>query len=466
LFDIIIISLAIYVTQGIETDFYLIYFLAIFISSVGQSIGGTIPIAVVASVLYVWLIFRSNPGISIWDSKFLLRIPFLFMICLISSYWSETTRKELKKKEELEKFNRELKDQIERATAKEIEMRRYSEKIIDRVASGIIAILRDGLVTTVNPEAERIFGYSKNELLGYSITSLAGLQSLWTKMKFVMDMNKPVVRDETTTISKTGAEIPIGFNITPLDGAKGEINGCVVIFKDLSEVRKLEDKLKHAERLSYLGKMASWVAHEIRNPLTTIDGFTQLLDDVKDNEKKVLYISEIRKGTQRMNHIIDDILTFARARKVEYKKLPLRDLIDEILKSTLPTVKVSIDGKENPSVKAEVESIRRLFINLITNSIEALDANGSINIGFSNCNGFIITHIKDTGRGIPQKELEKIFTPFFTTKPRGTGLGLSIVKKIVDEHNGKIEIESQEGAGTECRVWLPIYDESKNEGNS
>ncbi len=455
LFDIAIISLAIYVTQGVETDFYLIYFLAIFISSVGQNIGGSIPIAVVASAMYVWLIFRSNPGISIWDPKFLLRIPFLFIISLVSSYWSETTRKELKKKEELEKFNRELRIQIEQATAKEIEMRRYSEKIIDKVASGIIAVRADGLVTTLNPEAERVFGFSKDELMGYSVTSLAGLQPLWLKMKKAMDENRPVKRDETAIISKTGAEIPIGFNITPLDSPGSGLGGCVAIFKDLSEVRKLEDRLKHAERLSYLGKMASWVAHEIRNPLTSIDGFAQLLEGVNDDDKRKLYTTEIRKGAERVNHIIDDILTFSRARKTEFHPVSLRDLLEEVANGVRTVASVSLDGDGLSLVRGEEESLRRLFINLVNNSVEAMDAGGKIAITLSADNGYVLTTIKDTGKGIPAKVLENIFTPFVTTKARGTGLGLSIVKKIVDEHEGKIEFESREGIGTECRIWLP-----------
>lgn len=458
LFDILIISLAIYVTQGMETDFYLIYFLAIFISSVGQNVSGSISIAIVTSAIYIWLIFRSHPGISLLDSRFLIRIPFLFTISLISSYWSEMTRREIKKKEELEQFNRELRRRVEEATAKEIELRRYSEKIIDRVASGILAVHRDGLVTTINPEAERVFGYRKDELLGFSVVSFTGLTPLWHKMEKAMAENTPIMRDETLIVSRHGVEIPIGFNITPLDDANQRINGCVVIFKDLSEVRKLEEKLKHNERLSYLGKMAGWVAHEIRNPLTSVDGFAQLLVEVQDDARRKMYAAEIRKGAQRMNHIIDDILTFARAKKVELRRVDLNDLITEIAGGFPPSVQCSIKSVDQPLVKGEPESLRRLFVNLLNNSIEAIEKSGAIYITFNRQDDFIVTSIKDTGKGIPARELGKIFTPFFTTKARGTGLGLAIVKKIVEEHNGQIEIESQEGVGTQCRIWLPRYE--------
>ncbi len=454
LFDILIISLAIYVTQGLETDFYLIYFLAIFISSVGQNVSGSIFIAIVTSAIYIWLLFRSHPGISLLDSRFLLRIPFLFIITLISSYWSEATRRELKKKEELEIFNRELRKQIEQATAKEIELRRYNEKIIDRVASGILAVHRDGLITTINPETERVFGYSRDELLWSTVGSYPGLNLLWEKMQESMAENKPIMRDETTIRSRSGAEIPVGFNITPLDDASRRITGCVVIFKDLSDIRRMEEQLKHNERLTYLGKMAGWVAHEIRNPLASVDGFAQLLTETDEEEKRKKYIAEIRKGAQRMNQIVDDILTFARSKPVEFRPVNLYDLIREILNSYPAGITVSLDTGEQAVVKGEAESLRRLFVNLINNSAEAMDGKGKIEVNFQPDREFLITWIKDTGPGIPAPELAKIFTPFYTTKARGTGLGLAIVKKIVDEHHGRIEFKSQEGVGTECGIWL------------
>jgi K+-sensing histidine kinase KdpD len=125
-----------------QTDFYLIYFLIIFIASVGQDIRGSIPIAVVASVLYGWLLYRSNPGISIMDSAILIRVPFLFIVSLISIYWSTTMRRQLKSKKELETFARKLEDEVARITAKETELLRYSETVINSVASGVIAVRR------------------------------------------------------------------------------------------------------------------------------------------------------------------------------------------------------------------------------------------------------------------------------------------------------------------------------------
>lgn len=455
LFDIIIISLAIYLTEGVETDFYLIYFLAIFISSVSQTVNGSIPVAIVASIIYAWLVHRTYPEISFLDSRFLIRIPFLFIISLVSSYWAESTRKELRKKEELERFNIELKKEVERVTAQEIELRLYNERIINSVASGIMAVKSDGLITTVNPEAERVFGYKKDQLIEYNIKSLEEIDPLWQKMKQAMTVGKPIIRDEVEIQNKNSDKIPIGFNITLLDTPGKGVTGCVLIFKDLSEIRRLEEKVKQNERLSYLGKMASWVAHEIRNPLTSIDGFAQLLMNIQDREKLHSYIEEIRKGTQRINHIVDDILTFVRSKKMELKEINLKDLIENMLQAV--KVQVIIEGVEEPAVRGEEESLRRLFVNLINNSIEAMDENGLLKINFKKTNNFILTEIIDNGKGIDEKDLKNLFTPFFSTKTRGTGLGLAIVKKIVDDHHGKIEMKSKLGQGTTTLVYLPVW---------
>jgi len=234
----------------------------IFVASVGQDIAGSLPIAIVASLLYGWLIYKSNPGIQLYDSKILIRIPFLFIISLISSYWSQSTRRELQKKEELERFNRELKKEVERVAAEEIELRRYNEKIINSVMSGVIAVSNDGIITTLNPVAEKTLGLKKTEAIGQDIKNFSELTPLWEKMNQCMKNGNSIKRDEVAIKNKNNEKIPIGFSMSPITGAKERFSGCVVIFKDLSGIRALEEKLKRAERLSYLGKMASWVAHE------------------------------------------------------------------------------------------------------------------------------------------------------------------------------------------------------------
>lgn len=454
-FDIVAISLGVYFTQGIQTDFYLIYFLVIFVASVGQNISGSLPTAIIASVIYGWMLYQTTPGISFLDSRILIRIPFLFIISLMSSYWSQATRRALKEKEELEKFNRELQKEVSRVAAEEIELRKYNEKIINTVGSGVMVVNSWGIITTLNPEAARSLNLKKEDAVNTDIKTMSNLKVLWPKINECIRTEKPLSRDEITITTAGNKKVTIGFSLSPICGAKDRFSGCTMIFKDLSEIRDLEAKLKHAERLSYLGKMASWVAHEIRNPLTSIDGFAQLLETTEDKDKIKSFSSEIRKGAQRINNIVGDILAFARTkRKSALVSINLKDLARSIARNDTGT-KIIIAEDTIPVVEGDFESIRRLFVNLIDNAIEAMKDSGTLDISFSNEGDYWLTEIKDTGIGIAEEDISNIFEPFFTTKQRGTGLGLAIVKKIVEEHKGKINVISKPGIGTTMMVYLP-----------
>lgn len=456
--DVIAISLAIYFTQGMQTDFYLIYFLIIFIASVGQDLRGSIPIAVVASVLYGWLLLQMNPGISILDPAILIRIPFIFSVSIISSYWSTEIRRELTEKKELEIFARRLEQEIARMTAEETDLKSYHDTVINSVASGVIAINSDGTITTINPEAARVLGTSQAALMGKNIKEIDGLETMWEKMQEVISFNTPSDRVQISIKNANNETIPVGLSVSPMSSSENHISGCVGILRDLSDIKALEEKLRHAERLSYLGKMASWVAHEIRNPLTAIDGFSQLLAKTREPEKIQAFSVEIHRGTKRINHIIDDILTFARTKThIKAVDIYLRQLISQITEN-MGNVRIFISGDVNTLIKGEEESLKSLFNNLISNSIDAMDKDPKITIEFYKEDQWLVTELTDNGKGMSAETTHKLFTPFFTTKSRGTGLGLAIVKKIVDDHGGKLEIESEEGKGTRCRVYLPAFE--------
>lgn len=457
--DLVAVSLAIYLSQGIQTDFYLIFFLIIFIASFAQDIRGSIPIAIVASIVYTWLVYRFNPGVSLMDSAILIKVPFLFIVSLISSYWATATRREIMERRKLETSARKLEDEVARITAEETELRRYSEMVINCVASGVIVVKDDGTITTINPEAARVLGVDQRDLTGRNIKSTQSLDMLWQKMAQAMNTNRSMERLQISIRNADNELVPIGLSLSPMHSPNTELSGCVGILRDLTEVKELERKLQHAERLSYLGKMATWVAHEIRNPLTAIDGFSQLLSYTRDPEKIEAFSKEIHRGTRRINHIIEDILTFARTRtRSGAVEIDLHRLMTEITED-IANVRVFIDGTAGAVVRGEEESLKSLFTNIITNSVEAMDKDPKIVVRFSKTKNWIVTEIVDNGRGISAENMQNLITPFFTTKSRGTGLGLAIVKKIVDDYQGKIEIKSEEGKGTTCRVYLPTQED-------
>jgi PAS domain S-box-containing protein len=453
--DVFAVSLAIYLTQGLQTDFYIIYFLIIFIASVGQDIRGSIPIAIVASILYGWLLYRTNPGISIMDSAILIKVPFLFIVSLISSYWSSTMRREVREKTELQAVTRNLEDEIVRITDAETELRHYSETVINSVTSGVIVVKHDGTITTINPEAARVLGAAQDSITGRNIKNIPGLETLWERLRQTIVSDKPSERLQITITNAINENIPIGLSVSPMNSPNTRFTGCVGILRDLSDIKELENRLRHAERLSYLGKMATWVAHEIRNPLTAINGFSQLLTHTRDMSKIETFSKEITRGTQRINHIIEDILTFARAKtQMKATEIDLHRLMTQITED-IGNVRIFINGDENATIMGEEESLKSLFGNIISNSIDAMDKDPKLVIKFYNTHQWLVTELTDNGKGISPDNMKKLFTPFFTTKSRGTGLGLAIVKKIVDDHQGKLEIQSEEGKGTTCRVYLP-----------
>jgi signal transduction histidine kinase len=272
-------------------------------------------------------------------------------------------------------------------------------------------------------------------------------------MRNAMEQNEAIERDEV--IVNLDKEIPIGFSVSPLQKDDRGISGCVSIFRDLSEIKALQEKMKQIEKLSYLGKMASWMAHEIRNPLASIDGFAQLLVDTQKPEKIRLFSTEILKGARRIDNIIEDTLAFAKTSRKKPTLVPidLRELVNDIVADI--NIKIDISGGQKTIVNGEPESLRRVFINLVTNAMDAMDSSGTLTIKFSHDDRFCITKIVDTGSGISEENMKHIMTPFFTTKERSTGLGLAIVEKILEEHNGRIEITSAPNEGTKVIVFLP-----------
>lgn len=274
MFDILFVSVAIYLSNGVDTDFYLVYFLTIFMSSVGQDIKGSLPVAVVISILYGWMVYRNNPNISLLDTKFLIRIPFFFVIATLSGLWSQRTKEQIRQKEELEQVNRELKIRVDDALEKErtamgemLKLKVYSENILKSVTSGVMAIDTEGNVNAFNPEASRVLRIEPAKIMGKAIDLFEEIKPLTDLLRETLSTGIKKERGEITLSLRDGDLVPLGFSISPIVDENSKVMGSVTIFRDLSQIRALEEKLKHSERLSYLGKMAAWVAHEIRNPL-------------------------------------------------------------------------------------------------------------------------------------------------------------------------------------------------------
>jgi len=237
----------------------------------------------------------------------------------------------------------------------------------------------------------------------------------------------------------------------------GEYVGKVIVFQDITH-------LKRVEKLSLLNELASHLAHDIRTPLTSISGCLQMLR--KENislENKTLIELAIEE-TNRLNALISDYLSYARPHK-EREKVDIAQLIKEtitLFKGNSEDKKITVDTAllEKTYVRGNKEEIRQLFWNLFVNAKEAMPNRGMLKVIMEKEQNMIKIRVQDSGNGIPVEIQDRIFEPFFTTKPNGSGLGLAIVHKIVNEHEGKIEVENQPGKGTSINLYFPLISSS------
>jgi two-component system nitrogen regulation sensor histidine kinase GlnL len=267
----------------------------------------------------------------------------------------------------------------------------------------------------------------------------------------------------------------VSVSVSPIYTDRGEHEGVVLILRDLSRVRELEDTVKQADRLSMLGTLAAGLAHEIKNPLGGIKGAAQLLAMELGSESPLKeYTVVMIREVERVNSIIEELMDLARPRPPQLGEVDLAQILGDIVLFQ----KEAHRGKEiefvlslDPSIpplRGDENLLTRLFLNLIKNAAEAIERKGRVEVVTKvaseyhlNKPGsrpvpFIVVEVRDNGRGMPEEELEKIFTPFYTTKNRGSGLGLATCQKIVNEHGGLLKMDSTPNEGTTCIVSLPF----------
>lgn len=232
--------------------------------------------------------------------------------------------------------------------------------------------------------------------------------------------------------------------------------------KQRAKLKEAQEELILANKFKVLGELASGMAHEIRNPLGSIQGSLEIIkDDYKEGDKKAEFLNILFKEIKRLNRVVTDFLSYARPSKPALVSCDLNQLIQEsisIIKPEADKKQIALRTHFNsklPQIQADPSQLKQAFLNLLLNSLQALDSSGEISVSSEVNNGWITVEIQDTGPGISPENLAKVFTPFFTTKKEGVGLGLGIVERIVQNHKGKISVESQIGKGTFFTIQLP-----------
>ncbi len=360
----------------------------------------------------------------------------------------------------------------------------HEKDFLDNIIDSVIVVDKEGKVKEVNQATLKLLGYKRRE----EIIELA-FEKICKNFSVAGLKDKlPLAEQELIYLNKEGEKIPVSVNITTRISYPDDI---IFMARDISKIKDLisdltqsqkelkasyeqlqagKDDLVRSEKLAYTGRIAASIAHEIRNPLTNVSmSVQQLKKGNKIKHEGFKHVEIVERNIGRINYLITELLNCARPAKLNLQPYDIHKVLRDVLESTktklnLQKIKVTKNFTSKLAVlKIDKEQIERAFLNLITNAIEAMPRGGNLTI-ITELNGnFFRVKIHDTGKGIPEKDIIKIFDPFFSTKPQGVGLGLSICYGIIVSHGGTIEVESKSKKGSTFTVSLPIEQRESRE---
>ncbi|MBN2703964.1 MAG: PAS domain-containing protein [Pontiellaceae bacterium] len=340
----------------------------------------------------------------------------------------------------------------------------YNDILLDSLTSGIIAINETRCITVFNHRAQLITRLN-DDILNQPVEQLP--EELVDIVNHIFDSDT-AVRDVDTFIETSEEWIPIRVSGSVFHGYTGKQLGVLLVFSDMTHLRKMEEKIRRTDRLASIGTLSAGMAHEIKNPLVTVKTFTELLPEQYDDpEFRGTFVDLVQQEVRRIDSIVNRLLNFARPGKAALKPTKLHDVIDNsirLVEQQLNNKSIHLNRQLKATsdlVMADAEQINQALINLFMNAIEAMSPNGTLTIVTAQQENMLCIDISDTGCGISEEQQKYVFDPFFSTKERGVGLGLSVSHGIVNEHLGRISIESRKGEGTTFHLELPLADEKE-----
>ncbi len=480
--DVFLITLLIYLTGGIESFFVIAYIFSIISGSIILYKKGAYFITSISSIAYgafldleyyglIHPMYNSLSSGYYYSGSYVLYRIFVyvlafFVVAFLSSHLAEELRR--KRHELIQK-----QDDYEKLEA-------FNRDIVQSLDSGLLTIDSHGEITSFNKTAQKILGLNSKEM------ERGHIQRLFPDIDealFSMAENSPKAntyeRCETTFVDKTGKTLFLGFSISPLRDNNDQVTGKTFIFQDITKFKEMEDQIKRSDRMATIGEFAAGIAHEIRNPLTSLSGSIQVLKEELELKGANRHLMDIiLRESERLNNLITDFLLFAQPPRINKEKLDIGQVIDETLQlfENSPghnrAIKIVKELKREIVLLGEPHQLKQLFWNLFINAAQIMPNGGELRVNLETVNADRISNrlkgakkgetipfakisISDTGDGIKPGEKEKIFEPFFTTKEGGTGLGLAIVHRIVENHEGFISVNSQRNKGTTFDIFLP-----------
>ena len=339
-----------------------------------------------------------------------------------------------------------------------------SETILNAINIGVITLDQDLIITLINKHAECSFDVSKKTFVGQSFMYLvAHLAGDWSYIIRALEGNIEIKDYEFVIEAKKSEYYIIDTHLLKNDR---EVYGTIVVFKNITHIKQIEMQLTRSEKLKAIGELAAGTAHEIRNPLTTVRGFVQIINDkilkmgINEFDPQIkMILSEI----DRVNKIISDFLNLSKPHSKKMESINLNELLNnvmfllenEALRRRINIYKIL--DETIPPVNGDKDELEQVFLNIVNNAFQAMSAHSdfTINTYMSTNKSNVIIDFIDTGEGIPEELLPKIFDPFFSTKNEGTGLGLAISNRIINDHQGELKVSSKKGEGTIFTIHLP-----------
>jgi two-component system nitrogen regulation sensor histidine kinase GlnL len=468
--DTAFVGAAIYVSSNVTGDLFPLYFLTIFLAALSRNVKVSVLSSVVVVLLCGAITSWRADSAQLWTGAFLVRIPLFLVTGLFTGFLASQVRVKETEKQEAADFNARLRQELSSVRRAEEKARedlttlyRQNLNILESLATAILAVDSAVVITAFNAEASRITGISGAQILGRGVEFVPGLAPLYPLIKEAVEELKVCTRTEITLDTAYGTSIPVGVSTSIVWDSRQRPRGAIAIFKDLSELKDLERKLKRSEHLALLGEMAASVAHEIRNPLNSISGFAQLLDErIEEGDRRKQFARIVVQESKRIDRIIGDTLVFSREAPRSLDEVSLNEIaasctVSLSARATQSSVSVSTRLDPGlPRIMGHAGQLEQLLTNLIMNAIQAMPEGGDVRVSTDCAGDCVRVTVSDTGPGIEPSMHDRVFRPFFTTKPDGTGLGLAICSKIVEDLHGNIGSENGPEGGAVFGVSFPV----------
>jgi two-component system sensor histidine kinase PilS (NtrC family) len=356
------------------------------------------------------------------------------------------------------------------ATRQELETRRkdfrdlqaFKDLVFHSVGTGLIALDRDHVITALNRVAEVLTGVTAGTAVGRRWPALLGntlpLDSI--EAAITNDPARPV-RYETEFIRPQGSRVPVRVTCSALTSGDAERVGLIVACEDLSALREMEARMRQADRLATLGRLAANIAHEIRNPLASLTGAIEALaGGVTTREERERLTQIVLRESERLDQMIKAFLDYARPTPLTTASADVSEIVDGVLvllehRDLPPGLKIAREVPPSLPWQLDPDRLRQALWNLCLNAVQAMPAGGELTVSASADDRALRITVSDTGEGIAPADLTHVFEPFFSTKPGGSGLGLALVHRIVTDHGGEVDVRSTPGLGTTFALTLP-----------